>query len=116
MKIMNSKIEEKIAQMRCENKPVKLIAKKLGINRDDIEAIIKKWINYSEKFLDNIIKNRRVKNPKADLGFIVNSIQDIEELLKNDDVLDYIAIHRSDYHDRLMDCIRYKIYKYLNEK
>ncbi|AWR95940.1 hypothetical protein [Acidianus brierleyi] len=113
---MNSKIEAKIAQMRCENKPVKLIAKKLGINRDDIEAIIKKWINNTDDFLNDIIKNRKVKNPKADPGFIVNSIQDLEELLKNDDVLDYIAVHRSDYHDRLMDCIRYKIYRYLNKE
>jgi DNA-binding CsgD family transcriptional regulator len=41
VKVMNPKIEEKIAQMRCENRPVKQIAKKLGVNRDDIEAVIK---------------------------------------------------------------------------
>jgi hypothetical protein len=40
----------------------------------------------------------------------------VEELLKNDDVLDYIALHMSDYHDRLMDCIRYKVYIYLKQK
>jgi hypothetical protein len=111
---MKSKIEAEIAQMRCENKPVKIIAKKLGVNRDDIEATIKKWINYTDEFLYNAVKNRKIKNPKVDPGFIVNSIQNVEDLLKNDDVLDYITIHRTDYHDRLMDCIRYKIYKYLN--
>ncbi|MFP3163489.1 MAG: hypothetical protein RXQ75_06625 [Acidianus hospitalis] len=113
---MNPKIEEKIAQMRCENRPVKQIAKKLGVNRDDIETVIKKWISYTDEYLKELVKNRKVRNPKADPGFIVNVTTSVEELLKNDEVLDYIALHISDYHDRLMDCIRYKVYIYLKQK
>ncbi|AWR97729.1 hypothetical protein DFR86_09345 [Acidianus sulfidivorans JP7] len=113
---MNSKIEMQIALMRCQNKPVKQIAKKLGINKEDIEAVIKKWIVYTDKYLENLIKNRKIKNNKVDPGLVLNMIQNTEELLKNDDILDYISLHRTDYHDRYMDCIRYKVYMYLKEK
>ncbi|ARM76495.1 hypothetical protein [Acidianus manzaensis] len=113
---MNSKTEMQIALMRCQNKPVKQIAKKLGVNREDIEAVIKKWISYTDKYLEELTKNRKIKNNKPDPGLILNMIQNVEELLKNDDILDYIALHRSDYHDRYMDCIRYKIYSYIKEK
>ncbi|BCU71229.1 hypothetical protein [Stygiolobus caldivivus] len=113
---MNSQIEAKIAQMRCENRPVKVIAKRLGLNREDIELVIQKWILSTDPFIEEIIKGRKVKNPKVDPSLKVNFVSNVEELLKDDDVLDYIALHWTDHHDRLMDCIRYKIYVYLKTK
>ena len=38
---MNPKLEEAIAGLRCVNKPVKQIAKTLGVKKDAIEKIIK---------------------------------------------------------------------------
>ncbi|AAT43947.1 hypothetical protein [Picrophilus oshimae] len=106
--------ELSIAELRCANKPVKFISKRLGIKRDVIEKIIKKWIVETEPFINDKISGRKSQsNPSvSDLMPLMNL--DIDDLLKNDAVLDYIARHHGDYHDRLMDCIRYKIYIKIN--
>lgn len=106
---MSKKMEEAVAGLRCVNKPVKSIAKTLGVKKDEIEKIIKHWIIDTEPFIENLIKNRKTgKKPTTDemLKLVKMNVAD---LLKNEKVLDYIAIKRSDYHDRFMDCIRYKI-------
>ncbi len=106
--------ESAIAALRCSNKPVKFISKSLGVKRDTIEKIIKKWIGDTEPFIIDLIKGRKSKNNPSVNEIMPLLNDDIDKILKNELVLDYIARHHSDYHDRLMDCIRYKIYIKIN--
>ncbi len=106
---MNEKLEEAVAGLRCVNKPVKSISKTLGVKKDEIEKIIKHWIIDTEPFIDELIKNRKAKKKPATDEMLKLVKIDINDILKNEKILDYIAIKRSDYHDRFMDCIRYKI-------
>jgi len=106
---MNKKLEEAVAGLRCVNKPVKSISKTLGVKKDEIEKIIKHWIINTNPFLDELVKNRKARRKPNTKEMLKLVKMDVNDLLKNDDILDYIAVKRNDYHDRFMDCIRYKI-------
>jgi|GEM_PF-1788400 len=113
---MNPKLEEAVAGLRCVNKPVKQIAKTLGVKKDSIEKIIKDWILYTEPYIDKLIGERKVNSiPDArEMKLLVKMAT--EDLLSDKRILDYIAKKRNDHHDRFMDCIRYKIKIILENK
>ncbi len=113
---MNPKLEEAIAGLRCVNKPVKQIAKTLGVKKDAIEKIIRDWIFDTEPYINGIIGERKVNNiPDArEMKLLVK--MDIDGMLSDNRILDYIAKKRNDHHDRFMDCIRYKIKIMLENK
>ncbi len=113
---MNKKLEEAIAEFRCTNKPVKLISKTLGVKKDDIEKIIKHWIIHTNLYIEDLIKNRKTKNNPSIDDMLKLVKTDSKELVKNGQILDYIARNRNNHHDRFMDCIRYKIYNMLENK
>jgi hypothetical protein len=113
---MNKKLEEAVAGLRCVNKPVKQIAKTLSVRKDDIEKIIKDWIIETEPFLDKLVRERKVRNVPDTKKMISLMKDNTETIIKNPEILDYIAKKRNDHHDRFMDCIRYKIKIYLDEK
>ena len=60
--LMNQKLEEAVAGLRCVNKPVKQIAKTLGIKKDEIEKIIKEWILQTDPYISELIRERKVNN------------------------------------------------------
>ncbi len=114
---MNSKLEFAVAQLRCENKPVKQIAKHLGVKKDEIEKIIKYWIGVTDPYIDKLIGKRSVSslpNTKEMISKLMHSSTD--EILNSPEILDYIAKKRNDHHDRFMDCIRYKIRIKIDDK
>jgi len=113
---MNPKLEEAVAGLRCVNKPVKQIAKTLGVKKDSIEKIIKDWILDTESFINKLIGERKVNSiPDArEMKLLVKMAP--EDLLNDKRILDYIAKKRNDHHDRFMDCIRYKIKIMLENK
>ncbi len=106
---MNKRLEEAIADLRCANKPVKSISKKLGVKKDDIEKVIKQWIICADQYIGQLVKDRRALGSPPKEEMLELAKLGINEMLKNGAVLDYIARNRSDYHDRFMDCIRHKI-------
>ncbi|EQB69024.1 MAG: hypothetical protein AMDU4_FER2C00292G0002 [Ferroplasma sp. Type II] len=107
--LMNQKLEEAVAGLRCVNKPVKQIAKTLGIKKDEIEKIIKEWILQTDPYISELIRERKVNNI-PDTGEIKLLVKmDINNLLNDPRILDYIAKKRNDHHNRFMDCVRYKI-------
>ncbi|MEM0140240.1 MAG: hypothetical protein QXZ44_06490 [Ferroplasma sp.] len=106
---MNSKLEFAIAQFRCINKPVKQIAKTLGIKKDVIEKIIKYWIADTDPFIINLVGKREVHSIPDTGKMVILLHNDIDKLLAMPEILDYIAKKRGDHHDRFMDCLRYKI-------
>ena len=113
---MNKKLEEAVAGLRCMNKPVKQIARTLAVRKDDIEKIIKDWIIETDPFLDKLVRERKVKSVPDTKKMISLMKNDTETMIEDPEILDYIAKKRNDHHDRFMDCIRYKIKIYLDEK
>ena len=113
---MNQKLEEAIAGLRCVNKPVKQIARTLGVKKDSIEKIIKDWIMDTDPYINELIVERKVNNiPDAnEMKLLVK--MDTDDILGDKRILDYIAKKRNDHHDRFMDCIRYKIKIMLENK
>ncbi|WP_276929912.1 hypothetical protein [Ferroplasma acidiphilum] len=113
---MNSKLEEAIAGLRCVNKPVKQIAKTLGVKKDAIEKIIKDWIIDTDPYINGLIGERKVNNipDTNEMKLLVQ--METGDLLSDKRILDYIAKKRNDHHDRFMDCIRYKIKIMLENK
>lgn len=106
---MNPKREEEIARLRCENKSVKFISKKLSINRVDIERTIAQWIIDTDKFIEESVsghKLQKVPDPKSVFEAIISNPNVIPLQGK---ILDYVALHRSNHHDRIMDCIRFHV-------
>jgi len=100
---------------RCKNRPVKAIAKELGMSRDDVEKIISKLIRETDPYIEEKVKGRKNASPLlVDITPLIEgsdfSKAYAETLLKNDAVLDYIAMKKGDHHDRFMDCIRYHIH------
>lgn len=114
--IMNKKLEEAVAGLRCVNKPVKQIARTLSVGKDDIEKIIKDWIIETDPFLDKLVRERKVTNIPDAKRMISLMKNNVELLIETPEILDYIAKKRNDHHDRFMDCIRYKIKRFLEEK
>ncbi|MGC8608421.1 MAG: hypothetical protein ACP5UV_00960 [Thermoplasmata archaeon] len=113
-----SEVDE-IVKLRCMNKPVKYISKKLGIPRDRIERIITENIQATDPFINDLVKGRKIENFNVvnmiDIGINDFSCKTAAEILHNERVLDYIALKMKDHHDRMMDCIRYVIVKYLKD-
>ncbi|WOE51677.1 hypothetical protein [Sulfuracidifex metallicus] len=107
------KVKE-VSIRRCKNRPVKAIAKELGMNREDVEKIISKLIRDTNPYLDELVKGRKINTITIDISPLVEKSDFTKEyaqtLLNDDRVLDYIAMKRGDYHDRLMDCIRYHVF------
>ncbi len=100
--------------LRCKNRPVKAIAKELGIGRDDIEKMIAKLIRETDPVLEELVKGRKANPIVNDISPLLEksdfSVRYAETLLNDERVLDYIALKREDHHDRFMDCIRYHVY------
>ncbi|MCY0851375.1 hypothetical protein [Thermoplasma acidophilum] len=113
---MNRKLEESIAKLRCENKPVKQIMKILSIRKDDVEKVIEGWIIDTDPFIEEIVKGRKISNLPDSQKLLSLVNKDAEYILSDPDILDYIAKRRNDHHDRFMDCIRFKIKQYLEHK
>lgn len=113
---MNKKLEESIAKLRCENKPVKQITKILSVNRDDVEKLIKSWIMETDPFLEGIVKGRKVSTQIDQRRLLSLEDKTAEYILSDPEILDYIAKKRNDHHDRFMDCIRFKIKEYLENR
>jgi hypothetical protein len=112
---VNTKLEEAVAGLRCVNKPVKQIAKTLGIKKDEIEKIIKEWIIKTDPYISELVKERKA-NAIPDAGEMKLLVKmDTGDILNDKRVLNYIARKRNDHHDRFMDCIRYKIKIMLQE-
>ncbi|BBG23543.1 hypothetical protein [Sulfuracidifex tepidarius] len=107
------KIRE-VSIRRCKNRPVKAIAKELGMSRDDVEKVISKLIRETDPFIEEKVKGRRKVNLFTDITPLIEGSDFTkayaEALLKNEAVLDYIAVKSGDHHDRFMDCIRYHIH------
>jgi len=106
---MNSKLEEEVAQLRCNNKSVKYISRKLSLGRDDIERIITQWIINTDHYIEKAVSGHKVqRNPEA--FSVLDAIKSTANIVPlHGEVLDYVSLHRSDHHDRLMDCIRFRI-------
>ncbi|MGC8516121.1 MAG: hypothetical protein ACP5OC_08320 [Thermoplasmata archaeon] len=106
---MNLKREREVAQLRCENKSVKFISKKLAMNRNDIERIITRWIIETDYYIDKAVSGHKsTGNPDPrHISAVILSGSNI--LPMDGEILDYATLHRSDHHDRIMDCIRYHI-------
>ncbi len=113
---MNKKLEEEIASLRGMNKSVKSISKTLGVRKDEIERIISKWIINTNPYIEALVKNRRATRDIPTKEMIELVKMDVNNLVKNEDLLDYMARKKGDYHDRFMDCIRYKIYIMLKDE
>ncbi len=111
---------EEIARLRCMNKPVKYISKKLGLSRDYIEKVIRENIEATDPFIENLIKGRKIKKFDSGAMFHIKdldfSAEGAEKILNDDDALDYIALKMKDHHDRMMDCLRYLIILYIKDK
>lgn len=104
---------DKIFELRCKNKSVKYISKRMGISVPDIERKIAENIMETDEIIGEIIKKRGKvesfkKNPLLELD---SEKMTIDRILNDQDIIDYICLKASDYHDRLMDCIRYIIRK-----
>ena len=108
---MNSKRAEDVAHLRCQNKSVKYISKKLSIKRDDIERMIAQWIIDTDYYIEHAVSGHKIdKNPDANSVLeAINSSSTIIPL--QGEILDYVALHRSNHHDRIMDCIRFHLLK-----
>ncbi|MCY0849793.1 hypothetical protein [Sulfuracidifex metallicus] len=107
------KVKE-VSIRRCKNRPVRAIAKELGMNREDVEKIISKLIRDTNPYLDELVKGRKINTITIDISPLVEKsdfTKEYAQILLNDDrVLDYVAMKRGDHHDRLMDCIRYHVF------
>lgn len=105
---MNKKYIEEIMNLRGNNRPVRYIAKKLGVNKEVIEEIITSNIISSEPLIDGLVKGKQFQE-SPDYITTKQLIEklDINVVFKNNTVLSYIAKNRSNHHDRLMDYIRY---------
>ncbi|EZQ10546.1 MULTISPECIES: hypothetical protein [Acidianus] len=105
---------QEIAKLRCMNKPVKYIAKRVGMDRDDVEKYISDLIIKTDPFLKEIVKGRKASSTLFDISPLIEmsdlSVDYAKLLLGNEKVLDYVAVKMNDHHDRYMDCIRYHAY------
>ena len=106
---MKSKREEDVARLRCENKSVKFISKKLSMRREEIERIIAQWIIDTDYYIEKSVSRHKLqRNPDPNsVSEIIMSNSNIIPL--QGEILDYVALHRSNHHDRMMDCIRFHI-------
>ncbi|BAB59536.1 TVG0380863 [Thermoplasma volcanium GSS1] len=106
--------EQELFLCRCRHKAVKDIAKKIGVKKAYLEKLILKNIADTDSIMQRLVEGRTVKKLNPDISPIIRQYLEgnisAEELLRNDDVLDYIAVKIKDHHDRYMDCIRF-IYK-----
>ena len=108
---MNPKLAEEVARLRCENKSVLFISKRLSIKRDDIERIIEQWIVDTDEYIENSVYKHKVQS-KPDPKIVAEIIASGSKIVPLEGViLDYTALHRSNHHDRIMDCIRSHILK-----
>ncbi len=114
---MNRKYVEAIMNLRGENKPVKYIAKKLGISKEVIEEVIINNIINSEPYIDKLVKGRQfLESPDFSTTKEVIKNLNLESIFENFTVLSYIAKNRNNHHDRLMDYIRYLLLSLKNNK
>ena len=106
---MNAKREEDVARLRCQNKSVKFISKKLSMKRDDIERIIKQWIIDTDHYIEQSVSGHKLQKI-PDANSVLEAIMSKSNIVPlQGEILDYVALHRSNHHDRMMDCIRFHI-------
>jgi hypothetical protein len=112
---MNSKYEEGVANLRGINKSVKYITKKLGLKKDAVEQVIATWILKSDPYIDEMISGKKSEfNPTPfEMVELIKKLDDAD-LFKNEKILSYIMLHRTDHHDRFMDYLRFKLLKSKN--
>lgn len=113
--IMNHKSEEKVASLRCDNKSVLFISKRLAMNTEKIERIISQWIIETDNFIKESVSGHKLQKI-PDPNSVRQMIKAHPNLIPLEgEVLDYVAIHHSDHHDRIMDSIRFHILRSLEE-
>lgn len=110
---------EDIAIMRCRDRPVKYIAKTLGMKREEVERIIAEVIRVTDPHISRLLEGRVVDKERTEVAGILEmsdlSVDYAKYILSNETVLDYMALKWRDHHDRYMDCIRFRLYLLLRE-
>ncbi len=111
--IMNTKNEIDVANLRCDNKSVAFISKKLAMNKEKIERIITQWIIDTDNLIKESVSGHKVQKI-PDLNSVREKIMAHANVLPlKGEVLDYVALNHSNHHDRIMDCIRFHILRSL---
>jgi len=85
------------------------------MRREDVEHMITKWILETDHYIEQFVSGHKVDgNPDPNMvAKIITSSSNIIPL--KGDILDYVALNRSNHHDRIMDCIRYHLMKSIND-